>query len=176
MPSNKKTIYLARHAKSSWKSHAQTDFDRPLSKRGMKNAEKMGVELAKLNWMPECIISSPALRASQTCHILCENIGFPSDHIVWSRDIYAAYMVTLLHALSREPETTKSVMLVGHNPAIEDLLLHLCGEAIWKDHAQKNGKLFTTGNIAKISVDNTWKSLAMGGAKLAQLLRPKELP
>lgn len=171
----KKTIYLARHAKSSWTSNAPNDFERPLSERGLLNARSMGLELARLNWKPDIVISSSALRANQTSLILCKNIGFAFDHIVWNKEIYGAYMVTLLHILSSQSETISSTMLVGHNPAMEDLLLHLCGEGIWKHHAQENGKLFTTGNIAKISFDDSWKNLAMHESELVQLLRPKEL-
>jgi len=175
MLSIQKTIYLVRHAKSSWTSGAKSDFERPLSKRGLENIAQMGQKLNKLGWYPESVISSPALRAKKTCRILCESVDFPADSIAWNNDIYAAYMVTLLHILSAQSESNKSVMLVGHNPAMEDLLLHLCGEGIWKSHAQENGKLFTTGNVAKISFKGPWKSLTMNESKLVQLLRPKEL-
>lgn len=175
MTSSLKIIYLARHAKSSWSSSAQTDYDRPLSERGLIDVANMGAELNKLNWKPELVISSPALRAKKTCRILCESMGYSLDQISWDKNIYAAYMVTLLHILSRQSEFTKSVMVVGHNPSMEDLLLHLCGEGLWKKHAQKNGKLFTTGNIAKVVFEGSWKSLPMGNANLIQILRPKEV-
>ena len=175
MPSNSKTIYLARHAKSSWTSLARSDYDRPLSNRGIRDVANMGVKLKQLDWKPEVVISSPAVRATKTCRILCESIGYPSHQIIWDKNIYAAYMVTLLQILSHQAETTKSIMLVGHNPAMEDLLLHLCGEGLWQNHAQKNGKLFTTGNIAKISFNHSWKNLAIGNTELIKLLRPKEL-
>jgi len=175
MSSNLKTIYLARHAKSSWTSAAKTDFDRPLSHRGLIDAAKIGAKLNTLNWKPDLVISSPALRAKKTCRILCESIHHPLDSIVWDKAIYAAYMVTLLHTLGQQSEQTESVMLIGHNPAMEDLLLHLCGEGLWKKHAQKNGKLFTTGNIAKIEFNGSWENLTMGNADLIQLLKPKSL-
>ncbi len=174
MSTIEKTLYLARHAKSSWNSGAPNDYQRPLSKRGQHNAEKIGAELAKRGWKPELVITSPAIRASQTCQVLCKHLGVSKEQITWNREVYAAYMVTLLHLLSKQAETTSSIMLVGHNPSIEDLLLHLCGESIWQDYAQQNGKLFTTGNVAKITLNDTWQNLAMGNAKLVSLLRPKE--
>lgn len=170
-----KTIYLARHAKSSWDSDAVSDFDRPLSHRGQKDAVNMGKELKRLEWLPEKIISSPAIRAKQTCHNLCEGMGLDSDEVVWDKDIYAAYVISLLHILSNLPEQIQSIMLIGHNPAIEDLLVHLCGEASLRRSFQKNGKLFTTGNVAKISVSVSWKGLVMSEAELEGLLRPKEI-
>ena len=79
--------------------------------------------------------------------------------MVWNKDIYAAYVVTLLHILSILPESTKSAMIIGHNPAMEDLLVHLSGDA--NSHRQSDGKLLTTGNIVKITIDSKWKDLAM---------------
>jgi phosphohistidine phosphatase len=170
-----KTIYLARHAKSSWNSDASNDFDRPLSNRGFTDAEKMGKQLHHLEIKPEKIISSPALRAKQTCESYCEQLDISLGEIEWNEEIYAAYTVTLLHILSALPETVKSVMLVGHNPAMEDLLVHLCGESAINNKRQKNGKLFTTGNVAKIIVSVPWPQLVMHDAKLKDLMRPKEL-
>lgn len=176
MPATKKTIYLARHAKSSWTSLAKRDFDRPLSQRGLKDASLIGMHMDNLNWQPDTIISSPALRAKETCHLLSESIRFPANKIIWNNDIYAAYTVTLVHIINALPEYQQSVMLVGHNPSMEEFLAHLCGEDVWQDYAQTNGKLLTTGNIAKISFSGSWKNLTMGQASLARLLRPKELP
>lgn len=170
-----KTIYLARHAKSSWDSDAITDYDRPLSNRGKKNAKRMGAELATLAWMPEKIIASPALRAKQTCESLCDRLAISNDSIEWNEDIYAAYTVTLLQIITNQLESISSVMLVGHNPSMEDVLIHFCGADQLRGSVQKNGKLFTTGNVAKITVDTSWKDLAMGDATLEGLLRPKEL-
>lgn len=153
------------------------DFERPLSKRGFKNAGSMGAELALLGYLPDVVISSPAQRAKQTCFILCDSMGFESERIRWNKDVYAAYTVTLLHLLNALNESQQRVMLVGHNPAMEDLLLHLCGDKIWQTHSQANGKLFTTGNIAELHFNDSWRNLTMGEGtvKLIRLLRPKEL-
>ena len=170
-----KTIYLARHAKSSWGSLAATDFDRPLSSRGEADAVRIGEEMHRLGWMPDKIIASPALRSKQTCKILCETIHSPIDEVEWNSEIYAAYMVTLLHVLASLDERVDSVMLIGHNPAMEDLLVHLCGYDTINDVKQKDGKIFTTANIAKLTSNVAWKDLVMDEAKLDRLLRPKEI-
>lgn len=173
MSSNKKTIYLARHAKSSWDSGVSKDFGRPLSERGQIDATRMGIELNMLGWKPEKIIASPALRAHQTCLALCAGMQLSADDMVaWNKDIYAAYMITLLQILTSLPEQQQSIMLIGHNPSMEDLLLHLCGDDVPR---QKNGKLFTTANVARLSVSVPWKELVMHNAQLEGLLRPKEL-
>jgi len=168
-----KIIYLARHAKSSWDSGVATDFERPLSGRGMADAVRMGDELLRLGWKPEKIISSPAVRAKQTCQTLCDKLDFAFDQVDWDEDIYAAYTVTLLQILSGLAESTQSVMLLGHNPAMEDLLEHFCGDA--SVYRQKNGKLFTTGNVVKISAETSWKALTMCEAEIEKILRPKAL-
>jgi phosphohistidine phosphatase len=170
-----KTIYLARHAKSSWDSDATTDYDRPLSQRGENDAIRMGAELANLGWLPEKISASPAMRAKQTCESLCDQLGISNNSIEWNEDVYAAYTVTLLQIITNQVESVSSVMLVGHNPSMEDLLVHFCGADQLRGSVQDNGKLFTTGNVAKITVDSSWKDLAMGDAKLEVLLRPKAL-
>lgn len=168
-----KTIYLARHAKSSWNSGAPTDFERPLSIRGMADTVKMGDELNRLGWKPELVISSPAIRAKQTCKSLCDKLGIPVESVVWNKDIYAAYMITLLHILSALTESTKSVMMIGHNPAMEDLLLHFCGDV--NVHQQDNGKLFTTGNVVRFILESSWRDLTMSEARLDCIIRPKML-
>jgi len=169
-----RTIYLARHAKSSWSTNA-SDFERPLSKRGFSDAEKVGKEMDRLAWHPEKIISSPALRASQTCQAYCDAIGFTHSNVEWKKDFYATYTITLLHAITGLNENIQSVMLVGHNPSMEDLLIHLCCQSELSEIRQSNGKLFTTSNIMKLTFDGRWKDLMASEAELNAVLRPKNL-
>jgi len=170
-----KTIYLARHAKSSWSSGADTDFDRPLNERGEADAIKIGEELKRLDWLPEKIIASPAIRAKQTCEVYCETLGYSVRDIEWNSEIYEARTITLLHLLASLDETTKSVMLMGHNPAMEDLLVLLSGYSTVCKHQQSDGKIFTTANIVKLTTDATWTELVSDEIRLEKLLRPKEI-
>ena len=170
-----KTIYLARHAKSSWNSIATSDFDRPLSKRGQLDSVKVGEELKRLDWLAEKIIASPAIRVKQTCKSYCEIIDYPLGNVEWNSEIYAAHTITLLHILASLNETIKSVMLIGHNPAMEDLLVHLCGYEQASEKQQKDGKIFTTANVAKLTTQADWKDLVMDEMQLDKLLRPKEI-
>lgn len=170
-----KTIYLARHAKSSWSSGFVKDFDRPLNTRGESDAVKMGEAMQNLSWMPEKILASPAMRVKQTCEAYCEILDYPIDNVDWNPDIYAAYTITLLQLLTSLEETTKSVMLIGHNPAMEDLLLHLCGYSKVNETKQSDGKIFTTANVAKLNTNAPWKDLVMDEMYLEKMLRPKEL-
>ena len=170
-----KTIYLARHAKSSWNSVAVSDFDRPLNRRGEADAVKMGEELKRLDWLPEKIIASPAIRAKQTCKSYCEILDYPVANVEWNSEIYAAHMITLLQLLLSLNESINSVMLIGHNPAMEDLLVHLCGYSKVSEQQQKDGKIFTTANVAKLSTNVEWKDLVMDEMSLDKMLRPKEI-
>lgn len=170
-----KTIYLVRHAKSSWSSDALADFDRPLSPQGERDAKRVGEELLSLHWLPQKVIASPAIRAKQTCKILCREIDYSIESIEWNSEIYAAYTVTLLHILTNLDESIESVMLLGHNPAMEDLLVHLCGFSNTHGYKQANGKLFTTANVMKVNADVSWKNLMMHHADLTSIIRPKEL-
>lgn len=170
-----KTIYLARHAKSSWSSIATSDFNRPLSKRGQSDSVKIGEELKQLNWLPGKLIASPAIRVKQTCKTYCEILDYPLDNVEWNSEIYAAHTITLLQILASLNETINSVMLIGHNPAMEDLLVHLCGYSQVSEQQQKDGKIFTTANVAKLTTQADWKDLVMDEMHLDKLLRPKEL-
>jgi len=81
----------------------------------------------------------------------------------------------LVHILASLNETNKSVMLIGHNPAMEDLLVLLCGYSTVSKHQQSDGKIFTTANIVKLTTDATWTELVTDEIRLEKFLRPKEI-
>ncbi len=170
-----KTIYLARHAKSAWNINFTKDFDRPLNKRGETDAVKIGEAMQSRLWQPEIIIASTAQRVKQTCAAYCESLDYPIDEISWNADIYEAYTMTLVQILTHVDEDKASAMLIGHNPAMENLLEQLVGRDVARDFQQADGKLFTTANIAKLTFDGSWKDLVSSNVHLDELLRPKEL-
>ncbi len=116
-----KTLYLARHAKSSWKYPKLDDFERPLNKRGRRNAPFMGGILEKLNVSPDLIISSPANRAAMTARILADAIDYSLENIQYSEAIYEFSEYALIEVVKQIDDAVKAVMLVGHNPAITGL-------------------------------------------------------
>jgi len=121
-----KTIILVRHAKSSWKDPSLDDFDRPLNKRGKKNAPFMGKKLKELKVMPDLVLSSPAKRAKKTAIAVAKALDYPKKKILYFNKIYhasAQYLFELLKSLDDEHET---IMLFGHNPSFNgfvDMLL-----------------------------------------------------
>ena len=113
-----KTLYLVRHAKSSWKYPSLDDFERPLNKRGRKNAPFMGEILKKLKVTPDLVISSPANRAAMTARIIAAAINYPLENIVYSEAIYEFSEDALIHVINTIDDSVDSSMVVGHNPAI----------------------------------------------------------
>ena len=125
-----KTLYLVRHAKSSWKYPDLDDFERPLNKRGRKSAPFMGTILKKLKVAPDLILSSPANRASMTARIIADKIGYPLDKIRYSESIYEFSANALIDIIEQLEDGVDKVMLVGHNPALTDLANYIGDKAI----------------------------------------------
>ncbi|MAT39762.1 MAG: phosphohistidine phosphatase [Ectothiorhodospiraceae bacterium] len=120
-----KKLIIARHAKSSWSDAALTDFERPLNKRGRRDAPFMGKLLAKQQIVPECIVSSPANRALTTARILAENMDFPLDHIRVEEELYESGLKDYVRAIHSIDCDVNTVMIVGHNPTITMFAEHL---------------------------------------------------
>ncbi len=115
-----KTLYLLRHAKSSWDDPQLRDFERPLAKRGLNDAPVMATRFKQRNNTVACIISSPANRAKSTAKIFAENIGYSVDDIISNPELYFAGTGMFLKAASLVDDDCESAMLVGHNPAITE--------------------------------------------------------
>jgi phosphohistidine phosphatase len=116
-----KELCLVRHAKSSWKYSKLDDFERPLNKRGRKNAPFMGKVIRQLNVDPDLIISSPATRAAMTARIIAHEIGYPLVGIRYLESVYESSEMDLIHILKNIEDQVNKVMLIGHNPALTQL-------------------------------------------------------
>lgn len=127
---NRRTIYLLRHAKSSWKDAELSDIDRPLNKRGKENAPLMGKRLKKLEAKPDLIISSPAKRALKTAQIIADEIGYQEKNIHIDMELYGANVEEIFSLIEGLGDNLKSVMLVGHNPGLTLSVPFLCGEPL----------------------------------------------
>ncbi|CAN5661497.1 histidine phosphatase family protein [soil metagenome] len=121
-----KTLLLLRHAKSSWKDPSLPDFERPLNERGRKAAELLGKLIAKQDITIDLVISSPAVRARQTIDLLLR-AARRSPELRFDQRVYEASPTRLLEVLSQIEDDRKSVLLVGHNPGMEELLALLVG-------------------------------------------------
>lgn len=168
----RRELLILRHAKSDWKSDAATDFERPLAKRGKKDAPRIGAWLYREGLTPDAVVSSPAERARETTLKVCKGLDFKKKAIAWDDAVYAAELADLLAVLARCPADAGTVLLIGHNPGLEELVRHLTGG----DHDEPDdGKLLPTSAIARLEMPDDWHRLDAGCAVLLSITRPKQL-
>ncbi len=161
-----KTLYLVRHAKSDWSSPGLKDFDRPLNKRGKKNAPLMGKMLRRKAILPDVLISSPALRALTTAKLIAREIGCKPEDILLEKSIYEASPSTLITLISQQPDTYGSLMLFGHNPGLTELASQL------SDFDEDN---IPTGGIVGIQWEiDSWSAIRTRKGKLLFFHYPKQ--
>lgn len=172
MSNKTRHLVILRHAKSSWKSDAESDFDRPLAKRGKQDATKAGLWLKQQKLIPDLILSSPAQRARRTLLKVCRELPFDADEIRWTPEIYDASLNDLLKVLKACPDEAKTVLMVGHNPGLEYLLEYLCREPL---PLAEDGKLLTTGSIAHLEIPAKWSATTKSVARLLAITRPTEM-
>lgn len=123
-----KRLSILRHAKSSWKDSSLDDHDRPLNKRGLRDAPRVGEVLLDLHLVPDAILSSTARRARDTALAVAGTSEFP-DEVLLTRELYLASPETYLEQLRALPDTIADAMVVGHNPGIEDLVARVIGRS-----------------------------------------------
>jgi len=161
-----KELLLLRHGKSDWNTDT-SDFDRPLNKRGIKNAKQMGNWLQEQKLIPDLIISSPATRAFTSAELVCGAMKINTKSIQTEQSIYEASLSDLHHLLSQTPSSAHRLLLVGHNPGFEYLVRQLAPNI----PAANNGNLMPTAAIAYLQLDSQWFHLQ--GDSFIQ--RPKDL-
>lgn len=160
-----KTLYLMRHAKSSWENSGLTDFDRPLNERGLSVAPFIGETIRKRDLLPEVIIASPARRAKQTAELVKSAAQIDAE-LRFDGRIYAAGTSELLDVAMELGDEFASAMLVGHNPGFENMVRVLTGEY----------ETMPTASIAVIDLEiEKWCDIFVECGILRALLRPKEL-
>lgn len=115
-----KILTLLRHAKSSWKDTSLADRDRPLNKRGERDAPEMGRRIDAAGIRPSLIISSPAVRAWRTAKIVANALNYPREFLQRESDLYLASLDDLLDVVMQQDVGFNSLMLVGHNPGLTD--------------------------------------------------------
>jgi phosphohistidine phosphatase len=161
-----KTLLLLRHAKSSWDDSSLSDHERPLNKRGRKDAPRVGELLAAEGLLPDCILGSTAHRVRETVEFAVQHGGYRGK-IEFLPELYLAPRETYIQVLRDLPDQYTSAMVVGHNPGLEELLAGLSGA---HEH-------LPTAALAQVELPlATWGELHLGiRAKLVNLWRPKEL-
>ena len=159
-------LALIRHAKSSWKDATLSDFDRPLNKRGMKNAPLMGKIIAKRGLAFDQIVASPALRAISTARLIAAELGMPEQGIEQREDLYGASVSGLLDCVHSLDNRYKHIALVAHNPGLTDFCNHLTGESILN---------LPTAAVAVIEFDlDDWRAVYQDSGRLTLYEYPRK--
>ena len=120
-----KELILVRHAKSSWKDPTLRDHERPLNKRGKRDAPEMGERLAASGYDPDLIVSSSAVRALDTARTIAGKLGYPSESIAVEERLFHAGVAELLQVIRGVDDSVEILMLFGHNPGLTDLANHI---------------------------------------------------
>lgn len=162
-----KTLFLVRHAKSSWSTPGMRDFDRPLNERGMNDAPKMASFLQKSGITPDLIVSSPAKRALTTARFFASVFRINESDIVLNPDIYEAEPTDVLRIISELPETSSTVMIFGHNPTFTDIANRFSEDII--------ENVPTCGVVCIKSRAEKWNELFEGNSRIAASWFPKEV-
>lgn len=163
-----KTLYIIRHAKSSWDAANVDDFERPLNDRGKRDAPRMGKRLKEKEIHPDLIISSPAKRALSTGKRIAGILGYPREGIKADRELYHADEETILSVIHGIENKFQTVILLSHNPGLTDFVNNtlMDGELVINN-------VPTCGVVAfRFDVDN-WEDVIWGKGKMLFFDYPK---
>jgi phosphohistidine phosphatase len=163
-------LFVLRHAKSSWDDPGLPDHDRPLARRGRKASKLIAEHLRLEGVSPELVLCSSAARTRETLERMMP--ALPGAEVSIERGLYGASADDLLSRLRRVPDAVGSVMLIGHQPAIQELVLDLAGDGADLNRVRVK---FPTAALATLLFAGGWSELEPGGAELVAYVRPKEL-
>jgi phosphohistidine phosphatase len=163
-----RTLYLTRHAKSSWEDPRTDDFNRPLNERGERDAPHMAKVFAQRGELVDLIVSSPAVRALTTARIFAKALASDENLIKQDKRIYLAPAENLLHLVNLLPNEAMHVMIFGHNPGFTDLI-HYLGDG-------DVGDLPTCSTVRLDFTIDTWGEVSRGLGTLVWFDHPKGHP
>ncbi|WP_086722581.1 SixA phosphatase family protein [Streptomyces carpinensis] len=164
-------LVVLRHAKSA-RPEGVADHDRPLAPRGRRDATAAGRALAEADWLPDLAVCSTALRARRTWDLASAQWGTPPP-VRHDPRLYAADVPALLEVVRETPSEVETLLLIGHNPGLEELVLHLAGDGL-DDTLDRLRVKFPTSAIAVLAWHGTgWRALTPGAALLAALTVPR---
>ena len=164
-------LWVLRHGKSSWKDPALRDEDRPLAKRGRRDVPRVAAWLRERGVVPDAVVSSPAKRAWQTAERFCGALGCDVD-VRYDERVYAATCDALLEVLADAPSRARHVLLVGHNPGLEELVEVLCGSPT---PSSPDEKMLPTAALVGVDLPDDWRALRREAGRMCWLVRPRSL-
>lgn len=169
-----KTLTLLRHAKSGWDDPVARDFDRPLNAKGARAATAIGQRMRASGMAFDHVVASPAQRVIETVQHLTVGYGRAIEP-AWDRRLYLAspaMLIDLIHAL---PEDADRVLLIGHNPGLEELVLLLVADRAEDALRHEVAIKYPTASIAELAIGDSWALLLPGAARLTRFIRPRDL-
>ncbi|NKB36156.1 MAG: hypothetical protein GKR93_03160 [Gammaproteobacteria bacterium] len=165
-------LVLMRHAKSDWNAEYRHDFDRPLSKRGRRDAEGMSRWLADQELGSVSLVSSTAVRALETAEYILSELALDRTNFHLEEKLYACDQAMILDVINRQSQTDSTCIIVAHNPALDQTLEFLCPATV---RYTDKGKLMTTAAAAILSYSYSDTQTKINSVKLRTLMRPREL-
>lgn len=170
-----KKLTLFRHAKSGWDDPVARDFDRPLNARGERAAKVIGTWMKRERLSFDHIIASPAVRVIDTIDQVVTTFG-PLGEPTWERRVYLASSATLMDVLRELGPEYDSVLMVGHNPGLEDLILDLVPDVKGDALRDLVYEKYPTAAVAEMELDITnWSDIDRNTATLTRYIRPRDL-
>jgi len=164
-------LLLLRHGKSSWDTF-DSDFERPLTDKGQQSVKRVAIYMLQNNLVPDFILSSPAQRAIHTSSIICDSLGLKSDAIHTDSQIYNARYEELLTVIAQCPQQSRRVLLVGHNPSLEELVEFLC---VKPTGSGNNLIHLSPSTLVQLETNNDWGELHSSCVNLLSLTHSKNL-
>ncbi|MCX4186723.1 SixA phosphatase family protein [Methylophaga sp. OBS4] len=172
MGNNSKQLFVLRHAKADW-DMSVPDFDRPLTSNGKKHAQKLGFCMQQQALIPDLVLSSAAKRAIDTASLVCEQLRIDSEQIHINNSFYDADEHEILAAVKQIPAHYQTALLVGHNPAFEQLIAYLADEPFVSD--LDSGKLMLPATLVILDFEGSWSDLVAHHCHLNQRIHGKHL-
>jgi phosphohistidine phosphatase len=169
-------LILLRHAKSAWPDDVP-DHDRPLAPRGRRDAPAAGRWLRKSDYVPDRVLCSTATRARETWQLAEEKLG-TCPQTVFEDRVYGASIADLLDLARQSPAAVRTLLIVGHDPAMRELTLELAGPGPQGSGTETLARVrtkFPTAAIAVLVFTGTWPDLAAGLAQLASFVAPGDI-
>ncbi|MBN8808104.1 MAG: histidine phosphatase family protein [Sphingomonas sp.] len=169
-----KTLILLRHAKSSWDDQGARDFDRRLNAKGERAARTMGRHMREAGLAWDHAIASPAARVVETLAAASDGYGAAIEPH-WDRRAYLASVPTLLDLIHAAPDDAAALLVSGHNPGLEELVLTLVPDRADDTLRHAVEEKFPTCSLAVLSCGEQWADVAPGRCRLAAFVRPRDL-
>ena len=164
-------LYILRHCKSDWGRGLSSDSDRPLSSRGIRDAGRMGDWMMEHRYLPKTVLCSTALRTRQTAQLVCERLDIDEQYIRFEETLYLASRKTLLDIIQSNLDKPSPLMLIGHNPGMDEIVSYLSKVEVPRTG---QGKLMTTGCLVRFSLPGNVSEL-QHQAELLSITRPSEI-